>query len=203
MHLSDGILPMPVLAGGFALAGGLFAWSSYKIKDEEIPRVALFTAAFFVASLVHLRMPVGSVHLMFNGLIGIVLGRRAFMAFPVGLALQAALLSHGGFTVLGVNVCLFGIPAMICWQEYELLCRWRPQWRAIFGGLLGGFTVLLTGAFWVVLLMWTGEEFRVLAELAFLAHLPIAIIEGVVTGFVISYLYRVQPNLVSRQEPTQ
>ncbi|MDP8242660.1 MAG: CbiM family transporter [Candidatus Hinthialibacter antarcticus] len=200
MHLSDGLLSWPALASGFAAAGGLFVWSSYKVKDDEIPRIALFTAAFFVASLVHLRMPVGSVHLMFNGLIGVVLGRRALMAFPVGLALQAALLSHGGFTVLGVNVCLFGVPALICWQGYEWLCRWRPQWRAVIGGVLGGFAVLLTGAFWMLLLLWTGEEFRYLAEFAFLAHLPVAIIEGVVTGFVISYLYRVQPSLVARVE---
>lgn len=200
MHLPDGLLPLPLIAGGYAAAGGFFVWSSYKIKDEEIPRIALFTAAFFVASLVHLPVPLGSVHLMFNGLIGVVLGRRALLAFPVGLALQAALLGHGGLTVLGVNVCLFGVPALVCWQGYEWLCRWFPDWRALIGGVLGGLGVLLTGALWMLVLLWIGEEFIYLAQFAFIAHLPVALIEGVVTGFIISYLYRVQPELVAHTD---
>ncbi len=196
MHLPDGILPMPTLIGGYAAAGALFLWSSYKIKDDEIPRIALFTAAFFVASLVHVRFGLGSVHLMFNGLIGVVLGRRALLAFPVGLALQAALLNHGGFTVLGVNVCLFGLPAIVCWVGYRAARGWLPNRMALFGGVFGGLAVLLTGALWLAVLMWTGEAFFLLAQYAFLAHLPIALIEGVVTGFIISYLHRVQPSLV-------
>ncbi len=103
VHISDGVLTMPWIAGGFALAALLVFWSSRHIRDEEIPRIALLTAAFFVASLLHVRAGPTSVHLLLNGLVGVVLGRRAVLAIVVGLFLQVALINHGGFLTLGVN----------------------------------------------------------------------------------------------------
>jgi cobalt/nickel transport system permease protein len=85
----------------------------YRVRDEEIPRIALLTAAFFVASLIHIRVGPTSVHLLLNGLVGVILGRRAGLAIPVGLALQAALLGHGGFSSLGVNACVMTFPALM------------------------------------------------------------------------------------------
>lgn len=198
MHLPDGLLPLPAIAGGFAAAGVMFAWSAYKIKEDEIPRVAVFTAAFFIASLIHFRVPPSSVHLVFNGLIGVVLGRRAFLAFPVGLALQAALLGHGGITTIGVNSCLFGFPALLGWIAYERISALKPAWRAAIGGVCGGATVIVSGFLLSLTLNALGEGFFYVASFAMLAHLPVAAIEGVATGLIISFLCRVQPALVTR-----
>ena len=49
----------PYLSRGFALAALLFYLGSRRLQDEEIPRIALLTAAFFIASLVHVRLPTG------------------------------------------------------------------------------------------------------------------------------------------------
>src|SRR5919198_257382 len=98
VHISDGVLTLPWLTGGFALAALLAVWGAWRIRDEEIPQVAVLTAAFFVASLIHVREGPTSVHLLLNGLVGVVLGWRAAVAIPVGLAMQVALLGHGGFT---------------------------------------------------------------------------------------------------------
>ena len=139
MHLSDGILPGPVLVGGFVTAAALARWGAAGLRDEELPRVAVFTAAFFCASLLHFRVPPTSVHLLFHGLLGVVLGRRALLALPIGLGLQAALLGHGGITTLGVN-------ATIVWRggargvvglssagtracDHFWPGPWRPRWR--------------------------------------------------------------------------
>ena len=139
VHISDGILSVPWQAAGFAGAAALIALGAWRIRDEEIPRIALLTAAFFVASSIH--VPVGnvtSVHLLLNGLVGVVLGRRAGLAIAVGLLLQVALLQHGGWLTLGVNTCIMALPALLAWQLFAL-CRhlpWirRPWFRA---GLLG------------------------------------------------------------------
>ena len=66
VHISDGVLEWPWLLGGFAVAGLLAGFGAWRIRDEEIPQVAVMTAAFFVASLVHVRVPPTSVHLLFN-----------------------------------------------------------------------------------------------------------------------------------------
>jgi len=70
--------------------------------------------------LIHVPVPglPSSAHLLFNGLLGVVLGRRAALAIPLGLLLQAVLLQHGGLTTLGVNTCVMVLPALLAWQMF-------------------------------------------------------------------------------------
>jgi cobalt/nickel transport system permease protein len=146
VHISDGVLSARWLAGGFVLAGLLALLGAWRIRDEEIPRVALLTAAFFVASLIHVRVGPTSVHLLLNGLVGVVLGRRAGLAIFLGLGLQAALLQHGGYLTLGVNTCVMALPALVSWQLFAGLQRLqslhRPSFRA----------ALVAGSAWLWLL---------------------------------------------------
>ncbi len=113
VHISDGVLHPISWIGGLLLTGGLLALGARCIRDEEIPRVAVLTAAFFVASLVHIRIGPTSVHLLLNGLVGVILGRRAALAIPLGVGLQAVLFAHGGFTTIGVNSCVMVLPALL------------------------------------------------------------------------------------------
>lgn len=198
MHVSDGILTAPLLAVGFVSAGALAWWGGRGLRDEEPPRVAVFTAAFFGASLLHFPVPPTSVHLLLNGLLGVVLGRRALLAFPVGLGLQAALLGHGGLSVLGVNATMFGLAALLASAVYALLVQraaWPPFWGGVAAGALG---VLATGVQLTGLLGALGEAFWPVAQFALLAHLPVLGVEAVVTGFTVQFLHRVQPALLPR-----
>ncbi|HOW65535.1 MAG TPA: CbiM family transporter [Candidatus Paceibacterota bacterium] len=197
MHLSDGILPAPVLAAGFVMAGGLTAWGARGLRDEEIPRIAVFTATFFCASLLHFKVPPTSVHLLFHGLLGVVLGRRALLAIPIGLALQAALLGHGGISTLGVNASMFGLAALLAHQVFRQSGRavWlRPFMR---GALAAASAVVASAVMLMGLLWWAGEGFRLVAQYALLAHLPVLAIESMVTGFTVDFLRRVQPALLA------
>ncbi len=131
VHISDGVLTPTWQASGFLLAAALALFGAWRIRDEEIPRVALLTAAFFVASFIHVRVGSTSVHLLLNGLMGVVLGRRAALAIPVGTALQALLTQHGGYLTIGVNSCVMTLPALLAWQVFGLLRRvpWiREPW---------------------------------------------------------------------------
>src|SRR5262249_37302832 len=119
VHLPDGNVLTPAwLIVGYLLAGILVVIGSWRIEDEEIPRIALLTAAFFVVSLIHVPVPglPSSAHLLFNGLLGVVLGRRAAVAIPLGLLLQAVLLQHVCLPTLRVDSRVMVLPALIALQ---------------------------------------------------------------------------------------
>jgi cobalt/nickel transport system permease protein len=143
VHISDGMLLPSWEWGGLAVAGLLALFGAWRIRDEEIPRVALLTAAFFVASQIHVQVPGGpSTHLILNGLLGVILGRRALLAVPVGLFLQVALFQHGGYRTLGVNSVVMGLPALLAWLLFAGLNRLPWRGRAWFRGALVAFSFL-------------------------------------------------------------
>lgn len=131
VHISDGLLAFPFWAGGFVLAGLLLVWGSWKTPEEEISRIALATAAFFIASTIHVKVPGSSVHLLLNGLAGVLLGRRAVLAVAGGLGLQAFLLGHGGFYALGVNTCVMTLPAYLAWGLFHGVRRFLGPGRGL------------------------------------------------------------------------
>ena len=74
-----------------------------------------------MASSIHVKLGVTSVHLLLNGLVGVILGRRAPLAILIGVTLQALLVAHGGVTTIGVNASVQAIPALACWGLFRLL----------------------------------------------------------------------------------
>ena len=68
MHLSEGVLHTPVLLAGVALAAIGVAVGLRRLDSERLPLTALFAAAFFVASTIHVPVGIGSVHLILNGM---------------------------------------------------------------------------------------------------------------------------------------
>jgi len=199
VHISDGILTWPWWSGGLAVAAVLALFGAWRVRDEEIPQIALLTAAFFVASLIRVPMFPTSVHLLLNGLVGVILGRRAALAIPVGLFLQAALLQHGGLLNLGVNSCVMVLPALLAWQMfamYQRLSLFKGQWFTI-GLLIGASATLATVVLNSLVLLWGGQEdWVILAKLVLLAHLPIVAIESVVVGFTVRFLAQVKPEML-------
>jgi cobalt/nickel transport system permease protein len=268
VHISDGVLTWPLVLGGFVAAALLIALGCYRLADSEVPFLALITAAFFVASLVHIRVGPTSVHLLLNGLAGVLLGLRAGPSIAVGLTLQAVLIGHGGFSSLGVNICVMTIPALIAGLTYRfalhrpiwahgvsrfalvftsafvwcaaalagallLFARYRNEpssdvlnrfaenrwtWIALLclavsaavcerrletdpafpaGLLLGVVTTVLTvGLNALVLRFVLPGDSEPIAAIVFLAHLPVAAIEGVILGAALGFLTHAAPHLL-------
>lgn len=209
MHIPDGILPLTVCAGGYATTAALTWYSLRQIRrqpDPErlVPRTALLTAVFFVASWIHLPVPPVSVHLVLNGLLGVVLGWYALPALLVGLFFQAVLFQHGGITTLGVNATILGIPALLAAGLFRLLLAGRAGrllvGAASFGaGALGvGLAVLL---FYGLVVLNIPANLDAAAEeaaltLLALAHVPVVVVEGIFTLLVVLFLQRVRPELL-------
>ncbi len=198
VHLSDGALATAWWASGFVGLAVMLAVAMWKVREEDVPRIGVLTAAFFVASSVHIKLAVlpTSVHLILNGLVGVVLGRRAPLAIAVGLGLQYLLLQHGGLTTIGINACIVGVPALAAGALYPVLRRLRVH-SFVRGVLLGGGAV--AGAVvlnFLALLLGGKENWERLAQLVLVAHIPIVIIEGLMLGVLVSYLEKVKPEML-------
>ncbi len=198
MHISDGVLPISMTVGGYVAAAALVAWSTSRTRSEDLPKLAVMTAAFFVASMVHVPFGPTSVHLLIPGLAGAMLGPSAFLSIALGLLLQSLLFQFGGLTALGANALMMGLPAIACGWFFQ---SFRGQTRirqAIIGGLTGALGTTLAAIALAGLLTTGGEDFLGIAKIALLAHVPVIIIEGVISGFTIDFLIRVKPALLQQ-----
>ena len=210
MHIPDGILPTVVSLAGYATTAAATWHSIRKIEQREnpqegIPKASLLTAAFFVSSWIHIPIPPTSVHLVLNGLMGVVLGHYAFPAILIGLFFQAVMFQHGGLTTLGVNATAMGLPALLSYYLFQLRKLIGPENRAwtgtlaFLGGALGiGLSALITS---VILVTTIPGNIDVETERAgiyalTLAHVPLMALEGAFTASVALFLQRVRPELL-------
>jgi len=196
MHISDGVLPTSVAVGGFAVSLAVMVWSVRRTNPEDLPKIAVVTSAFFVASLIHVPIGPTSVHLLIPGLVGILLGNSAFISIVLGIVLQSLLFQFGGITAIGANAFLMGIPALMAGWLFRFL-KGRSLSRHVFAGALaGGIGVVLAVLILALLLRTGGEDFLGVAKIAIYAHLPVIVIEAVVAAFTVSFLYKVKPELL-------
>lgn len=197
MHISEGFLSAPVLLSGAGLTAVGTAVGLKKIHYDQLPTLALFASVFFVASLIHVPLGPSSVHLILNGICGLLLGWTAFPAILVGLALQAILFQFGGLTVLGVNTFNVAFPAVLLgWLCKNCLYVDNHVLRAVAVFILGAGSVLLTAVCVAVCLTVTGEAFASAAMVVVLAHLPVAVIEGILTVLCVEFLGKVRPEML-------
>ena len=196
MHIVDGALSNPVVIGGAVAAVGGIAMGLRNLPLERIPAAGVLSASFFVASLIHVPIGPSSVHLILNGLAGLVLGWAAFPALFVGLLLQAVFFGFGGLTVLGVNALNIALPAVLVGLLFRpLVARGSPMQGAIWGGIGGGVAIAATTLAVAFSLTLSGDEFILAAQLVFFAHIPVMVIEAVLSGAAIFLARRVKPEL--------
>jgi cobalt/nickel transport system permease protein len=155
------------------------------------------SAAFFVASLIHVPLGPASLHLVLGGLVGLLLGWAAFPAILVALALQALLFSFGGLVVLGANTLIMALPALLCHWLFSPLVRSSHRVAALSGAALAGAGyVLLAGFLSALALYFSGEAFITAAQAILLAHLPLAVLEGLITALAVGFIRRVRPAML-------
>lgn len=199
MHISEGVLSGYVLASGAVFTAIGVAVGLKKTNYEKIPEVAVLTSAFFIASLIHIPIGPASIHLVLNGLVGILLGWSVFPAILVGLALQALFFQFGGFTTLGVNTFNIAFPAIVCFWVFKTITKYNKRNILLIAGFICGMMGIAGGTVLVaVSLVTTGSPLLPVAKILIISHLPVMIIEGVITAMVIGFLQKVSPELLDR-----
>ncbi len=165
-HIPDGVVSNPVLVVGAVVAAGALAVALKRLDPERIPATALLSATFFIVSMVPVPLGVTTIHLLLTGLMGIMLGWTAVPAILIALMLQAL--------------------------------RRALERRTVFllGSLAGLLGVVLTATMVAFSLALSGSEFVTVAKAVVPMYLPVALLEGVVTGSIVVFLFRVRPELL-------
>ncbi len=194
MHISEGVLSAPVLlvSGAIALAG--VGVGVAKLDEKSMVQTAVVSSALFVATLIRVPVGVSSVHLILNGLAGMLLGWRVFPAFAVAFVLQAMLFTVGGFSTLGVNIVMMATPGFVFGAALRPLAHRGSEAQAFWAGAAAGaLSVFFAGVILAAVLISSGEEFFATAGMVLAAHVPVMVVEGLVTGSTVAYLKRVRP----------
>lgn len=195
MHISEGVLGAPVLAAGAVLTVAGVAIGLKKTEYEKLPEVAVLSSVFFVASFIHVPVGPASAHLVLNGVCGLLLGWASFPAILVGLSLQALLFQFGGLTTLGINTFNMAFPALafyyICRKGVKSPVR---RVRLVTEFTAGSGAVLGSALLVAISLTATGESFYTAAHLIVLSQIPVMIVEGVLTVFIVEFLRKVRPD---------
>ena len=203
MHISEGVLSGPVLISGAALAVAGTAIGLKKLDYDRIAQAGILSAAFFVASLIHVPIGPSSAHLILNGLVGLLLGWAAFPAILVALVLQAMLFQFGGITALGVNTIIMALPAVICYLVFSPFLHKNATLALLATFACGFLSVFLSAIILGLSLLFTEENFLEVSAIVIAAHIPVMIIEGIITAICVAFIRKVQPTMLpgsSKQE---
>lgn len=196
MHISEGILPLTTLAGGYAASTVGVITGLRKIRDEQVIRTAMMSSAFFVASFIHIPLGPTNIHLVLNGFTGLLTGWSCFIAIGTALFLQALLFQFGGITTLGINTLNMALPAIVCFLVFSPFLA-NKKIPVVLTGFLSGFlSVFLSSLFLSLSLVTAGNPFIPVATLVFAANIPLMFIDGLITAFALQFIDTVKPEML-------
>ncbi|MDC3237119.1 cobalt transporter CbiM [bacterium] len=199
MHISEGILSGQVLSAGAVIAVAGTSIGLKKIDYDRIVHVAILASAFFVASLIHINIGPASVHLILNGILGLLLGFAAVPAILTALLLQSVFFQYGGLTALGVNVVIMAVPAVLVHYIFLPLLGRSSKLDFTAGFLAGLFSILFSSLLLGVALWFTDKNFIETSFAIIMTYTPVMIIEGIVTGFCVTFFLKVYPEIIPKK----
>ncbi len=193
MHLGNGIIcpmtgiPMLAVAAGTAFYAFKHAKQDFT-KDKILPAVALTTLVFALQMINFALASTGSSgHIVGAILLSIFLGvHTAFLAMCAILVVQAVFFADGGLLALGCNI--FNMGFLACFAAYPLLFKpLSERNKPVLGAILASVGALQLGSIAVVIESALSGSIALSSILSFTGlmqaiHLPIGIIEGVITG---------------------
>lgn len=209
MHMADALLSPAVGGVMCAVSAGALAVAVKKQKPQEeqkLPMMAVTGAFVFAAQMINFTIPgTGSSGHIGGGILlsGILGGPAALLTMAVVLVIQCLIFADGGLLALGCNI--FNMGVIPCLMVYPLLFRRvlgkrNSPARLMAASVISAVIGLQLGAFGVVLETTASGiaalPFSTFALLMQPIHLAIGLVEGIVTGAVLCYVQKAQPELL-------
>lgn len=208
MHMADALLSPGVGIGFGAASAGILAWCASKVRstldDHRVPLMGVLGAFVFAAQMINFTIPGtgSSGHLGGGLLLAMLLGpHAAFLTIASVLVIQALFFADGGLLALGTNLFNLGVfPCFVGLPLFRAFAGRDPFPARLSAATVGAAVAgLELGALGVVVqTVFSGRSD--LAAGPFLAlmggiHLPIGVVEGLVTASVVAFVFRVRPEL--------
>jgi cobalt/nickel transport system permease protein len=179
-----------------------------RTDNNKIVTIAgMCTAASFAIFQVNIPL-FGGVHMNLTPLIGILGGPAVGGLVVFIVNILSAAIGHGGWGMIGANTLVNLTEVSIAYGVYRWLGKAklssfaRAGIATLAGLLFGNITmiviILISGIQGV-----TQSRMDILYGLSLLAgiNMGVAAIEAVLTGYVVSYIQRVRPNMLQEAEP--
>lgn len=216
MHITEGIIiGYPVLI--YTVIGlALMSIGAQKMKKfaqaipEKKPLFGMCAAIIFFVSLIPIPAFTGTTsHPCGVVLVTILLGPFITIALTgLSLILQAAFFAHGGFGTWGANVLALGFfGCMAGWLVFASLRKLQaPVFiAACVAGFVGDVMVYAASGFILALALSTGPQpqydfvnYLAVIYAAYLpTQLPIAIVEGLITGYALRHAMEQRPEVLA------
>lgn len=210
MHMSDALIT-PIVGGTMlASSGGMIGYSIKKIKievyEKRLPLMAVMGAFLFAAQMINFAIPGtgSSGHIGGGMLLAIILGPFAsFLTMACVLLIQALFFADGGLLAFGCNLINLGFfTAFIAYPFiYKPITRKNisPK-KMMIASIMASIVGLQLGSFAVVLetVISGRTELSFASFLMFMQpiHLAIGIVEGIITGLVVNYIYSQNKDMI-------
>jgi cobalt/nickel transport system permease protein len=210
MHMADALLSPSVGGTMWTVSAGTIAYCSSKVRKElnssKVPLMGVLGAFIFAAQMINFTIPVtgSSGHLGGGLILTIMLGPyAAFLTIASVLVVQALFFADGGLLALGCNIFNLGFfPAFIAYPcIYKKIIGNQPTATKIsVASMIAAIVGLQMGAFSVVLETFSSGisslPFSTFALMMQPIHLAIGVVEGLVTATVVSFVYKVRPEIL-------
>lgn len=212
IHLEDGTFTIIWVIAWWAIAIVLIGLCLFwlrkikKIDNRTITMASLCTAAAFAIFQVEIPVPLplfGGIHLNFTPLVGILAGPAMGGIIVLVANIFSAAVGHGGWGLVGANCIVNMAEVFVTYVVYRALSRMNLDAfsRAGIGTILGLFTGNLA---MISVIMISGIQgvsigaIDLLNSLIIIAavNMLVAVVEAFVTGYIVSYLERVRPDML-------
>ncbi|HCC54186.1 MAG TPA: cobalamin biosynthesis protein CbiM [Desulfobulbaceae bacterium] len=217
MHMADALLSPAVGGTMWAVAAGTIIYCSRKLRQEmdtgKAPLMGVLGAFLFAAQMINFTIPAtgSSGHLGGGLLLAVLLGpAAAFITIASVLVVQALFFADGGLLALGCNIFNLGFfPTFLAYPFiYKPLVGSAPSKiritvaatvAAVIGLQLGAFAVVSE----TVASGISSLPFATFVSLMQPIHLAIGVVEGLVTGAVVSFVYQARPEIIQSVQEGQ
>ena len=210
MHMADALLSPAVGGTMWAASAGAIIYCSRRLRKEmdggKAPLMGVLGAFLFAAQMINFTIPAtgSSGHIGGGLLLAVLLGpAAAFITIASVLVVQALFFADGGLLALGCNIFNLGfLPAFFAYPFiYKPLAGSAPsKGRIAVAAMVAAIIGLQLGAFAVVLeTVASGISslpFAAFVSLMQPIHLAIGVVEGLVTGAVVSFVYQARPEII-------
>jgi len=176
-----------------------------KCETRTLTIAAFCTAAMFVIFLVEIPIA-GGVHLSLTPFIGILVGPAIGACVVLIVNIFTAAIGHGGWSMIGANALVNVIEVLVAWALYAGLKNVvkgtfpRVAIATFVSLCLGNIAmigiILISGVQGV-----TQSQGQVLYGLILIAavNFAVAVIESVVTGFMVAFIERTRPDILGKK----